>query len=102
MNEEDGEMQQTFAASTDVERWIESFGVAYEMFESVPIEVVDKEASLLADSPPAIYPDQCRQRSCALTPPTPGGVPRCRPEQRRGPFAFIPGRIRPATPQHPG
>ena len=46
MNEEDGEMQQTFAASTDVERWIESFGVAYEMFESVPIEVVDKEASL--------------------------------------------------------
>jgi hypothetical protein len=36
----------TFAASSDVERWIESFGVEYELFDGVPLDVIDKQASL--------------------------------------------------------
>jgi hypothetical protein len=37
---------ETFAASTDVERWIGSFGVGYELFDAVPLDVIDKEARL--------------------------------------------------------
>lgn len=37
---------ETFAASTDVERWIESFAVGYELFDAVPLDVIDKQASL--------------------------------------------------------
>lgn len=37
---------QTFAASSDVERWIDSFAVEYELFDAVPLDVIDKQASL--------------------------------------------------------
>jgi hypothetical protein len=39
-------METTFAASSDVERWISSFGVEFELFDAVPIDVIDEEASL--------------------------------------------------------
>lgn len=40
-------MQTMTAESSDVRRWIESFGVPYEFFDALPIDVINKDASLI-------------------------------------------------------